>query len=109
MVTSIRLFGIEFISEPAELRSISHLQSPTRAAGGCERESAMAFAGYLGPIGAVERPILDRFAQMARRDVRARIEIGNRSRHLQNPIVRARRKAQPRHGRLQQLLSLRGN
>ena len=51
----------------------------------------MAFAGYLGPIGAVERPILDRLAQMARRDVRGRIEIGNRSRHLQNPVERAER------------------
>src|SRR5579864_7331679 len=108
-VTSIRLalFAIQFISEFLPLSSISHLLWPTRAASGSEPECATAFAftGCSGPVGAVERAILDGFAQMARRDVRRRIEIGNRSCHLQNPVVCARRKAQPRHRRLQQLLA----
>ena len=51
----------------------------------------MAFAGCLGPIGSVERPILDRFAQMARRNVRGRIEIAVRATFRIRSCARAER------------------
>ena len=59
-----------------------------------------------GPISPVERAVLNGFAQMARRDFFSGIEVRDRPGHFQNAVVRARRKTQPQHGRLQQFLAL---
>src|SRR5713226_7851665 len=49
----------------------------------------------LCPVRAVERAVLDGFAQVAGFDVRGGIQIGNRPRYFQDAVVGASRKPQP--------------
>src|SRR5690348_2959214 len=105
MVTSMRLapLDIVFMGNRAPLISIAHLEWGTKA----PRRAFATSLGFResGPVGPVQRPVLDRLAQMARRDLRCGIQVRDRARHLQNPVVRARRKPQPRYRGFQQLFA----
>src|SRR5689334_8413701 len=61
---------------------------------------------YLGPVGAVQSSVLDGFAEMARLDICLAVKVRNRSRHLQDAVMRPRGQSQSRDGVLQQLFAL---
>ena len=62
---------------------------------------------HLCPIVAVERAVIDRLADVRRGNVRARFQIGDGARDLENPVVRASRQALPQHRALQQVFAFR--
>ena len=68
------------------------------------RKSALTMlAGApLRPVAPVERPILDSLGQVRHRQALRTLQIGNRPRHLQNPVMRPRRQSLLLHRPLQQ-------
>jgi hypothetical protein len=52
---------------------------------------------HLDPKSAIESPILDRFADMFAGDLITRLQIGDRARHFQDPVVSASAQIQLRH------------
>src|SRR6266516_1959813 len=63
--------------------------------GGELRRPGAVLAGPSPEAAPVQAPILDRFAHVLRLELGGRVEIGDRARDLEDPVVRPRREREP--------------